>query len=365
MSGRCGGSCLLGLITALVLAAGATAKPPPPIEHVFVIVFENKNYATTFGPDPGSPYLARHLARQGALLPRYYATGHHSLGNYITMISGQSENPQTQADCTIFSEFAYGGIDGNGQALGSGCVYPPQVPTIADQLEAAGLEWRGYMQDMGNDPKRASATCGHPPIGAHDTASIARPLDQYVTRHNPFVYFHSVIDDQASCDAHVVALKELRDDLRTRGATPNYAFITPDLCADGHDEICADPSQPGGYAGINRFLRTWAPRILRSPAMRRDGLLIITFDESEFGARACCFVPHGPNVGLQGIHGPGGGRTGTVMISKWIKPQTVARRPYNHYSLLRSTEDIFGLGHLGYSAQAGVESFGADVYTRR
>ncbi|MFL5869640.1 MAG: alkaline phosphatase family protein, partial [Solirubrobacterales bacterium] len=247
---------LVGLAVALVAALSAApvsvpANKPPPTRHVFIVTLENKSFEATFGSDPGAKYLAGPLARKGALLTQYYGTGHFSLGNYITMISGQSENPLTQADCPMFSEFLFAGVGGGGQALGGGCVYPPQIRTIAGQLEEAGLTWRGYMQDMGADPAREPATCAHPAIGASDNTQRATATDQYATRHNPFVYFHSVIDDRASCDAHVVNLNRLPHDLRKAKRTPNYAFITPDLCADGHDETCADPSQPAGYAGID------------------------------------------------------------------------------------------------------------------
>jgi phosphatidylinositol-3-phosphatase len=352
---------------ALLVAPGAAVakQKPPPTGHVFIVTLENKSFDVTFGGNPEAPYLAGPLARKGALLTQYYGTGHFSLGNYITMISGQSENPVTQTDCQTFSEFAFAGIGADGQALGSGCVYPAQVKTIADQLDEAGLKWRGYMQDMGADPAREPATCAHPAIGAPDNTQRATSTDQYATRHNPFMYFHSVIDDRASCSKHVVNLNRLPRDLRTAKRTPSYSFITPDLCADGHDATCADPAQPGGYAGIDAFLRTWVPRILKSPAMKADGLLIITFDESESGAEAGGFVPAGPNTPLQGLTGPGGGRTGAVLISNRIKPGTISDKPYNHYSLLRTTEDIFDLDHLGYAREPGVAPFGRDVFTLR
>jgi phosphatidylinositol-3-phosphatase len=358
---------VLALVALLCAAPTAVAgkKKPPPTGHVFIITMENKNFDATFGAAAEAPYLAGKVARKGALLTQYYGTGHFSLGNYITMISGQSENPSTQADCVTFAEFAFAGIGAGGQALGTGCVYPAQIQTIAGQLEKAGFTWRGYMQDMGADPGREPATCAHPAIGAVDNTQRATPADQYATRHNPFMYFHSVIDDQASCSKHVVNLDKLPRDLRKAKRTPNYSFITPDLCADGHDETCADTSQPGGYAGIDDFLRTWVPKILKAPAMKQHGLLIITFDESESGAEAGGFTPTGPNTPLQGITGPGGGRTGAVLISNRIKPGTVSNKPYNHYSLLRSTEDIFGLKHLGYARDPGVAPFGRDVFTRR
>ncbi|HTZ86715.1 MAG TPA: hypothetical protein VMB05_08615, partial [Solirubrobacteraceae bacterium] len=199
----------VGLI-AVSAAPAAAAKPrpykQPKVGHVWVIVLENEDYAATFGSPLDDPYLAQTLPAQGALLTNYYGTGHESNDNYISMISGQPPNVETQADCQIFSEFVGalelpGGIEG-----GVGCVYPASVQNIGTQLSAAGRKWKTYQQDMGNDPMREAAACGHPAIGAQDETQKAEPGDGYATRHDPFVYFHSVIDDQDYCNAHVVAL---------------------------------------------------------------------------------------------------------------------------------------------------------------
>jgi hypothetical protein len=355
--------------SAAAIAAGGSSPAPaaaglPPIKHVFTIVLENKNYDETFGEQSKAPYLAKTLTSKGQLLSEYYGTGHFSLGNYITMVSGQSENPETQADCEFgFHDVTPGTIGADGQALGTGCVYPAAALTVADQLEAAGRTWRGYMEDMGDDLRRdGTATCSHPLIGSRDRTQDATPADQYATRHNPFMYFHSVIDDDLSCGAHVVNLERLKRDLKKPRRTRNYTFITPDLCSDGHDDECANPQQRGGYEGIDDFLHKWVPRILKSKAYRRNGLLIVTFDESESGAAACCFVPQGPNTPLQGIQGRGGGHTGTVLLSPFIKRGSVNETPYNHYDYLHTVEDIFGLGYLGYAGRSEVKSFGADVF---
>ena len=64
------------------------------------------------------------------------------------------------------------------------------------------------------------------------------------------------------------------------------------------------------------------------------------------------------------MNGPGGGRVGAVLLSPFIKPGTVSTVNYNHYSMLRSFEDLFGLSHLGDASMPQVKSFGPDVYTR-
>jgi hypothetical protein len=353
------------------IRAAAPATPPalPPIRHVFVLMLENQSYTLTFGSRSPAPYLARTLPARGALLTQYYAIAHASLGNYIALVSGQAANEATQLDCAVFSDFrpSTPAADAHGQLPGVGCVYPRSVATLPDQLEAAGFTWRAYMEDMGKNPARESATCAHVPVGKLETTQVAQRTDQYAARHNPFVYFHSIIDNQQRCDAHVVNLEHLTEDLKTAAGTPNYVFITPNLCNDGHDAACAD-GRTGGLVAINAFLKHWVPLIEASPAFHAAGLLVITFDESDGagpeGSRACCAEQPLPGARyLPGFNGPGGGRVGAVLLSPFIKPGTVSATPYNHYALLRTVETIYGLPYLGYAASAQLKIFGADVFT--
>ena len=349
-------------------ASTVTSAPTPRgVGHVFLIVLENEDAATTFSARSPAPYLATTLRRQGAFIPNYYGIAHHSLSNYLALISGQAPTLVTQADCPVFLDLRPGRPRPDGQVFGQGCVYPPSVDTVAGQLEAKGLTWKGYMEDMGSDPGRdGGRACAHPAIGTADRAQRATAADQYATRHNPFVYFHSIIDRAATCAARDVPLTALPRDLARARTTPNLSFITPDLCHDGHDDTCADGG-PGGLGAADAFLRTWVPRITGSPAFRRDGLLIVTFDEGGADSAACCGERHGPNTpapgGLGG--GAGGGRVGAVLLSPFIRPGTTTTDAYNHYSLLRSVEDMFGLGHLGYAAARGLRPFGTDVLNRR
>ena len=342
----------------------ATAPPaPPPINHVFVIVLENQGYDTTFGPTTSATYLADTLVKAGALLPQYYGIGHFSLDNYIAMISGIAPNRQTQIDCPRFVDVAETGIAPDGQPIGLGCVYPAHVQTIANQLAAKHRTWKAFMEDMGKDPSRERARCGHAAIGSLDSTERASIGDMYAAKHDPFVYFHAIIDS-ASCERNVVPLTELEAALRSASRTPNFSFISPSLCHDGHDRPCKN-GEPGGLSSANEFLKHWVPLIMASPAFRADGLLVITFDEAlSIDATACCNEPPGPNTVAPGVNGPGGGRTGAVLLSPFIAPGTVSQTPYNHYSMLKSVEDIFGLPYLGYASQPGLVGFGTDVFTR-
>jgi hypothetical protein len=382
---RRAGAVTLGALAALaclLLAApaGARTRPfkLPRVKHVFVIVLENQGYEATFGNPAADPYLAQTLPAQGALLQNYYATGHESNDNYVSLVSGQPPNAQNQADCPSFDDFTGAVMLESGVETGSGCVYPAEVRNIGTQLSAAGRSWKAYMQDMGNDPNRETAACGHPAVNSTDETQKAEAGDGYATRHDPFVYFHSVIDEAAYCDAHVVALGSptgampaaalkgetgLATDLAHAGRTPALSFITPNLCEDGHDFPCTN--QTGGesaLADIDGFLETWVPKITSSPAFRHNGLLEILFDEAQSSdATACCGEEAGPGSPMPGVTGPGGGRVGAVLISPHIAPGTVVTTEYNHYSSLASWEQLFGLPALADAA--GVPRFGADVFT--
>ncbi|MGV1050249.1 MAG: alkaline phosphatase family protein [Solirubrobacterales bacterium] len=356
----------LALLAALacMVAATARAAEPPQIKHLFVIVLENENAEDTFAAVPPAPYLGTTMREAGAYLPNYYGIGHQSLDNYIAMVSGQPPNLATQSDCLLYTDFLGAGTTAGGVAIGQGCVYPSSVRTVANQLESSGRTWREYAQDMANSVAAGEpGTCRHPALNSLDTTQNARPTDQYATRHNPFAYFHA-ITDYSTCQRNVVDLEALPGDLQSAATTPAYSFITPDLCADGHDPSCADLYSPGGFAGINAFLARWVPLIEAAPGYRDHGAILVTFDESETGAQSCCNEPIGPNTINNGGPQPGngGGRIGAVVVSPCIEPGTVAPTPYNHYSMLRWVEDNFGLPHLGDAGTDALAAFGSDVF---
>jgi phosphatidylinositol-3-phosphatase len=342
--------------TAAATTSTTTATPvgARAIGHVFVINLENEDYDTTWGATSPARYLNGTLVPKGKLLTQYYGIGHLSLDNYIAQVSGQSPNAQTQSDCSTYTEFVSTGTGAYAQALGKGCVYPAAVKTIGDQLDAAGKTWKSYQEDMG-------APCRHPTIGAPDDTLVPKPGDMYATKHNPFVYFHSIIDSP-TCGERVVDFGHLATDLRSTATTPNLSFITPNLCHDGHDTPCVD-GQPGGLVSADRFLAAEVPKILASPAYKADGMLVITLDEATVAvSTACCHTPPSPNAPTPGIGGPGGGRVGTLVISPHVKAGTTDATPYNHYALLCSMEDMFGLSHLGFAGAPGLTCFGDDVY---
>lgn len=356
------------LVLALVLLAAFSAPAQagiPHIKHLFVIVEENENAEDSFSTDPPAPYLGKTMVEEGALVRNYFGIGHQSLDNYLALISGQPPNLATQTDCLIYTNMLATATEPNGVAVGQGCVFPSSVQTIAGQLEATGHSWRSYNQDMAAGAGEGEATtCRHPSIGSYDGTQSASATNQYAARHDPFVYFHSITDSE-TCNRNVVDLTRLPQDLESAATSPEYAFITPDLCYDGHDSTCADGSSPAGFDGINAFLEAWVPRIKASPAYRDHGAIMVTFDESETGAESCCNEPLGPNTLNNGgiMPGNGGGRVGAVLESPCIKPGTISLNDYNHYSALRWAEDNWGLPHLADASTEGLRPFGADIFT--
>lgn len=120
------------------------------------------------------------------------------------------------------------------------------------------------------------------------------------------MYFQGIIGNQKYCQHHVVPLTRLPRNLRKVRTTPNLVYITPDLCRDGHDTPCADGS-PGGLKSVDTFMKRWVPRILRSPAYQKNGMLVITADEADSPSSdsdACCGEVAGPNSPQPGITGP-------------------------------------------------------------
>jgi hypothetical protein len=350
--------------------SGAGTKLPP-VKHVFVIMLSDEPYASAFGPSSVARYLTGTLEAKGELLVRYYAIAHEQLANGIALLSGQGPTPQTAQNCPTYEDLTPGTAGTDGQASGKGCVYPSTTQTLAGQLTAKHLTWRAYAEGMGEGSGQAIA-CGHPNLGAPDpTASLAPPAGQvYATFRNPFVYFHSVTGSPA-CKANDVGLSRLKTDLKSAKSTPSFSYIVPGRCHDGNTTPCA-AGAGAGMGPADSFLARVVPEILSSKGYKEGGLLVITTDEApstgEFAdSSSCCGQPGFPNLpppaGGLGLAPKGGGQVGALLLSSFVKPHTTSQEPYNHFSLLRTIEDLFALKHLGYAGLPKVSSFEPPVFS--
>ena len=336
-----------------VPAAGAKSKPkhPPALEgipryqHVAIVVLENENEATTFGPGSPATYL-NSLVPTGAFDPNYYATGHVSLDNYIAMTSGQPANPLTSTDCEANNFYS--------------CVQAQQSMSnganIADQLEQAGLSWKEYADGTSTPCVHAAydPTDLHPDPYQGDGASPPPAGPDYADRHNPFIYYSDIVGNDARCQAHVRPFTDLAADI-TNDTVPSYSFISPDTCNDGHDSPCAD-GRPGGLISADAWLQQNLPPLI-AYLNAHDGLLIVTFDEanpsSDFSG--CC---HGGPGGQPGF----GGKVGLLAIGPGVQAGGTITTSYDHASLLRTTEDAMGIST--YLNNAGSSTAMADLFQR-
>jgi hypothetical protein len=315
---------------------------PDKIKHVWLIILENKSYDATFTGLNDNTYLWKTLPSQGVLLKNYYGTGHFSLDNYISMASGQATQPDTQSDCPQYDTFgssvdtsgslttnpnygqAVSNTGPNGAIGANGCVYPSTVPTLFNQLDAAGVSWKGYAQDLGNPDASSTGTLSNPgPAGQTHDAGVnscgapysspgpsgstsfpnpgsANATDQYVPKHFPFPWFDSILTSGDCNSAHIANLFDsnngLYHDLQSNATTPAFSWISPDNCSDGHDAVCHGNNLSGGFSDPNTanspvnytgglyaadlFLEHVVPEIEASPAFKDGGLIDITFDEA-------------------------------------------------------------------------------------
>ena len=233
--------------------AHTTAATPrlPKIGHVWTIILENKSYEATFTGLNQNDYLWKTLPSYGELLRQYYGTGHFSLDNYISLVSGQAPAPANQADCPQYTERPARLPGRRRPGLRLDRLRLPQVgvKTLFNQLDAGG-------RDAGRSTPRTWATTrpartptsaaspAAPPAPACPTRAARPPTDQYVPKHNPAPWFHSLIDNPSDC-ANVVPLDGLgrrtpatrpmpepgRRTSSSEATTPRFSWISPNNCS--------------------------------------------------------------------------------------------------------------------------------------
>jgi hypothetical protein len=303
------------LAAALVLSAATSAAPQKRgdvknYQHVFTIMMENTGYNALVG-NPNAPWINSAIAKYG-VATNYFGVIHPSQPNYIAATSGQT------------------GADSDSDE-----VLP--VPNIVDQLESHAKTWKGYMQSYSLCATKFDHACGN---------------QLYERKHNPFISYADV-ESSASRLANLVDLSQLDADLAS-GTVPNYVWISPDQCNDMHGRAgpSTDPCNFGNEQGLiatgDQFLSTWVGKIMASSAWEGNSVIFVTWDESDFtgsgpfgfgDTSGCC----------DSIPGDGGGHVLTIAISHSDHQARSSAVAYNHYSLLRTIEDGWRLGCLGFT----------------
>jgi phosphatidylinositol-3-phosphatase len=376
----------------------------PPVKHVFMIVLSDRGFTQSFGSTSSAGYLAGSLRREGELVQNYYAVAGSPLANEIALVSGQGPTAQNAADCPVFSHIKHATKGPRGQVVGNGCAYPSATKTLASELTHAGDTWKAYVQGVSSSAKSA---CRVPTIGSK-VAQGATAKNTYLAWRNPFLYFTSLTSGSA-CHKDEVGLGQLKTDLKSSSTTPTLAYIIPAPCSDGSEAACKPNAKPG-LAGANEFLKAVVPEIKKSPAYTDGGMIVVTFDQAPQSGQyadpsACCSSPTSyPNLrGLPagapavpaGAMGPaalgtttgtssgtttttpvslgsgettptgGGGQVGLLLISPYVKANSTDVVDYfNHFSLLGTIENMFGLHRLGYSDAPGLPLFSTGVFNK-
>lgn len=246
------------------------------LAHVFIIVEENKPFSTIVN-NPQAPYI-NSLISQYSLATDYYGVAHPSLPNYLALTSGSTDGIST--DCNPPS---------------AGCEV--NVNNIADQLKSIHKTWKEYAESMPS------------PCYTYNSGN-------YVTKHNPFIYYTDIVNNLSRCSKDVLPFSSLSQDLSSLSSTPNLAFITPNVCNDMHS--CS-------IATGDTWLAQNVPMILNSLAFKTtNSILIITWDE---GYASTNHIP-------------------TILIGPYVKKDFQSNISLNHYSILKTIDQAWNLPYL-------------------
>jgi phospholipase C len=263
------------VLASILAACGSDSPGPgaagrtPRLDHVIVVIMENRNY----GDVRSEPYTASLIA-SGTLLSNSHAVTHPSQPNYLALWSGSTQGVDTN-DCP---------------APGS----PFTTENLGHAVEAAGLTWRAYSEDL---PEPGSSAC-------------AADADSYTRKHNPWTNWSNLNHDFER------PYSDLARDIANR-RLPDLAFVIPNNCHNTHD--C-------GVVTGDDWLSRNLPAMIQAVGSR--GLVILTYDEDDDGSNHIL----------------------TVFAGGSVKSGLVQDQNVTHYTILRTITDALGLRPIGRAA---------------
>ena len=307
---------------AALLLTSAPAPAAIHLQRIFYLMMENQGFDDVIGHETASyvldtPFITS-IAFKYGLETMSFGTTHPSLPNYLSLIGGSY----------------YGVQDDNASCY----AVPAQTPcdkgiaamNLVDLLEARKMTWVAYEQSM-------------PSVGYLGPQYPTNPNGavHYAQKHNPFVYFKDIATNPARLKniQPLNNMKTLEMALATPAA-PNFVFIVPDQCHDMHGTNDC-PSGDALLVEGDKYVQQVVTTIMKSKAFTQDSAIIVSWDENDYSSNiGCCgsLYPHG------------GGHMPTIVITPRYKNAIQSAIPSNHYSELRSIEDLLGLQHIGNSA---------------
>lgn len=331
------------------------------LDHVFVIMLENHSRGDVIG-DPDMPYTTS-LAHEYGQATRYYGVTHPSEPNYIAATSGSTWSTNDDDGWNSGNHYPNPDVAGNH--------YPHT--NIVDQLAAHHIGWAAYMD--------ALPAAGYLPDDWPDKPGVD-PL--YQSKHDPFILYDDIRSNPRR-RAHIKPYARMSRDLDSPHP-PRYVWISPDLCHDLHggvgeavaghpetpcpygDAIHQDPAENSLQHKADAFVHGAVETITHSRAWTGRSVIVIVADENDFDpsnsstgewqtAEGCCdspSLPPGDRYVSPSWPGGryGGGLSPAIVISRHGPRHATDDTPYNHYSLLRTVEQGFGLPYLGYASDS-------------
>ena len=302
---------LLGAQLAARPAGASDGIDPgvPRFTHVFLIVGENTTYSQLSANN--APYQMTQLRPNSAWLTNYWATSHYSTSNYVAMTSGQY-NACEQADVKPIDCHQH-------------------VDNLFHQLDGVGASWLEWNESM-------PSPCYLLNAGKSTDQNSYRP------KHNPAEYYVNVVLDYANpspeCMNKVIPagttgpndMSAFHAALAGHSAA-QFNYVVPNQCEDAHDN-CKPTGNP--ITQFDNFLAKEVPAITTAYP---DALVIVVYDEAQGG---------GINIGSKF----GGGNVLLALMGPQVQPGTYGQLR-NHYGLLRTLEDGFGISaHVANAATA-------------
>lgn len=234
---------LLSLLLALTPATFAQTS-----SHVFILMLENRSDAEAM---KYMPYLSG-LAKQYARANQAYSPSHGSFNAYLELTAGSAPKD---------------GFSDHGNCNGDGCNRPYSSDNMVRRLTAKGMTWRGYFQSM--------------PYQGY----MGYQYYDYVRRHNAFPFLSDVVNNYQQQQNMVPWNSNLARDVAA-GNVANYTWLVPDLIHDGHNP----DDTPTALRNADKYLSQQLPALLNSKYFQPggDGILLITFDESDLSGDDAC-----------------------------------------------------------------------------
>jgi hypothetical protein len=281
---------------------GQTTTAPATWGHVVWIWMENHSFNQVIGSS--SAPFENQLASACGLATNYHNVSHPSLPNYIASTSGSTQG--ITSDCSP-----------------SSC--PVNATSLFAQVASAGKTWRAYQESM---PSNCSTS----------NTSL------YAVKHNPPPYYTPLASSCASFDIPMgtTTSGNFLNDLN-RATLPSYSFVTPNLCNDTHD--CS-------VATGDSWLSGWFNVISGSAAyLAGNTAIVVTWDEGSGGSSG---FDCSHNTSRNDCH------IAAIVVAPSTPKGATSGTLFNHYSLLRSTEQMLGigtfLGHAGDSNNPSMRS---------